>query len=106
MAERFTLGNLAGGGSSLGNLGDALGDPRAANPTFQQALAAAAAQRAAAPGPNGPPPTPEQIHAYLALTAQQYPQLYPVNPAGWEAFLARAPESINIDDRRGINRRR
>lgn len=102
MAERFTLGNLAGGRSSLGNLGSTLGDPLAANPTLQAALAA---QRAA-PGPSGPMPTPEQIQAYLSMTGQRYPQLYPVNPAGWEAFLAQAPESINIDDRRGINRRR
>jgi hypothetical protein len=88
--------------ATLANLGDALGDPRAANPTLQQIMA----MNQAAPGPMGPMPSDEQIQAYLKMTGQIYPQLPPVNPAAWDAFLAAGPHSLNIEDRRGINRRR
>ena len=89
--------------TTLANLGETLGDPRGPNPTLAQAMAMARA----APGPNGPMPSDEQIQAYLRMTGQIYPPLTTrVNPAGWEAFLAQAPESLNIEDRRGINRRR
>jgi len=87
---------------TLANLGEALGDPRGPNPTLQELMAL----NRAAPGPNGPMPTPEQIQAYLRMTGQIYPELPPVNPAAWEAFIASRPESLNIEDRRGINRRR
>lgn len=78
-------------------LAQALGDPRGPNPTLQQAMAA---QRAA-PGPNGPMPSMEQIQAHLRMSGQIYPPLTTrVNPAGWDAFLAQAPLSSNIEDRR------
>ena len=99
-----TLRDLfGGGGTTLANLGETLGDPRGPNPTLAQAVA----MSRAAPGPNAPMPSAEQIQAYLRMTGQIYPPLTTqVNPAGWEAFLAQAPESLNIEDRRGVNRRR
>jgi len=90
---------------TIANLGEALGDPRGPNPTLQELMALNRANPP--PGPNGPMPSPEQIQAYLKMTGQIYPPLTTqINPAAWEAFLAQAPESLNIEDRRGINRRR
>ena len=54
---------------------------------------------------NGPI-DPELLQAYLARVGQQYPSLFPVNQQAWEAALANMPESLNIEDRRGINRKR
>ena len=94
---------MSGKRPTIANLGEALGDPRGPNPTLQELMAL----NRAAPGPNGPMPSPEQIQAYLKMTGQIYPPLTTqINPAAWEAFLAQAPESLNIVDRRGINRRR
>jgi len=89
---------------TLANLGDALGDPRGPNPTLQELMALNRANPP--PGPNGPMPCMEQILQHLSMTGRIEPALYPVNQAAWEAFIASRPESLNIEDRRGINRRR
>jgi hypothetical protein len=53
---------------------------------------------------NGPMPSREEIQRYLAATTQDYPKFgpggIPINPAGVDAMLARAPASQNIEDRR------
>ena len=54
---------------------------------------------------NGPI-DPELVKAYLARTGMVYPPLFAVNQQAWEAALANMPESLNIEDRRGINRKR
>lgn len=78
------------------NLADLLGDPTGPNPT----LADLRLGVRNAPGPNGPMPSNEEIAAYLSKVGQIYPPLYPVNPAGWDAFLENGPLSQNVDDRR------
>ena len=49
---------------------------------------------------NGPI-DPELLKFYLDRLGQQYPPLFPVNQAAWEAALNKMPESLNIEDRRG-----
>ena len=48
----------------------------------------------------------EKLKAYLAAMGPVYPPLFPINQQAWQAALAEWPSSINIDDRRGINRKR
>ncbi len=52
---------------------------------------------------NGPI-DPEALAAYLARVGQIYPPLFPVNQAAWDAAVQRMPESLNIEDWRGLSR--
>lgn len=85
----------------MASLADLLGDPRAANPTL-----ADLGTRRAMPGPNAPMPTDEEIARYLAATTQDYPKFggggIPVNPDAFASAVAGWPQSLNIDDRRGM----
>lgn len=82
----------------MASLADLLGEPRGANPT----LADLQLGLRRAPGPNGPMPSNEEIQAYLAKAGQVYPPLYPVNQQAWDSAVQGWPQSLNIDDRRGI----
>lgn len=51
------------------------------------------------------PIDPALVRAHLARTGQVYPPLFQkLNPGAMDAFLARAPESLNVEDWRGIGR--
>lgn len=52
------------------------------------------------------PIDPAEVARYLAMVGQQYPQLFAVNQPAWDAAVERMPESLNVEDRRGINRKR
>jgi hypothetical protein len=76
----------------------AAADPSpAGNPTLRALLAAPPA-----PGPNGPMPDLSVIQAYLARTGQIYPTLPPVNGPAFAAAVNSWPQSVNIEDRRGL----